>query len=75
MSSNDIKGLASVITDEISKLKSRAQEANEKLRKNTTQAHEAISHVENMNEVLGDAIDELKSALGQHTNSPPKEQA
>jgi len=73
MSSNDIKGLAAVITDEITKLRDRARAAGDELRTNAGAAHEVISHVETMNKTLKSAVDDLMSALGQHTNTPPGE--
>ena len=75
MSGNsEIKGLAAVITDEVTKLRDKARTLGDDLKQQLGDAHEALSYVDELNATLKTAVGELRGALGIHSNNPPKDE-
>lgn len=74
MSTNDVKGLAQVVNDEVKRLRDKTQSVRDELTGALAEAHEVVEHVGDMTQTLKGAVNELRSALGQTTNGPPVEE-
>jgi hypothetical protein len=68
---SEIKGLAQVINDEVTKLRDKARAVNSDLQTQLGEAHEALTYVEDLGAELKKAVNDLRGALGQHSNNPP----
>ena len=71
MSSSEIKGLASIISGDVKKLRDKAADTSQALSKSLGAANEIINYVDTMRKEVEAAVAELQAALGQHTNMPP----
>ena len=71
---SEIKGLAAIITDEVTKLRNKARTVNADLQAQLGDAHEALQIVEELGTSLRNAVSELRGALGQQTNNPPADE-
>jgi hypothetical protein len=74
MSGNsEIKGLTQIINEDVAKLRDKAAKLHGDLGSQLTAAHEALTYAEDLTSTLRDAVADLRGALGQHSNNPPKE--
>lgn len=70
--SQEVKGIAKVIVEDITKLKQRAQKIGDSMKQNVDGIHASLDVAEEMDNVLTKANAELQGALGMLTNNPPK---
>lgn len=69
--SNDIKGLAATINDEVTQLRDKARSVGDELKAGMAEAHEALTYVDDMTKALRTSVAELRASLGMVSNHPP----
>lgn len=70
--SDDVKGLAQVINEELPKLTERARNLATSMKANVASVHGSLTQAEDTNDALTKAAMELQAALGRTSNFPPR---